>query len=280
MSDNMKNWKRFEEVPSWALKRIPKGRLAGKSDISPIWRMQAMTEVFGPCGIGWRYTIDKIWTEPGTKDQIMVFVQASLQIKVNDIWSGPIPGIGGSDLIANESRGPYGNNEAIKCALTDALSVSMKALGVGAKVYMGLWDGSKYIDPAPQNTGKGTPPPPPPEPEPEPEVPKSEAFSLLDTALKGCKTYQDVCQHMAEAKKKLSESEYSSLKEHAMDILQVIDQANLSEWQQYLNDLDTTVAPDECDKLRPSLLKLSPKVQAKLAKEYTKKFPGLFGETK
>ena len=31
-------------------------------------------------------------------------------------------------------------------ALTDALSVAMKQLGVAAKIYEGLWDGSKYRD--------------------------------------------------------------------------------------------------------------------------------------
>ena len=32
-------------------------------------------------------------------------------------------------------------------ATTDALGVAMKHLGVAADVYMGLWDGSKYIEP-------------------------------------------------------------------------------------------------------------------------------------
>ena len=269
MSENMKFWKEFEEVPSWALREILKGRLAGKSDINPEWRFQAMTKVFGPSGIGWRYTIDKIWTEPGSKDQIMVFVQASLQIKVNDTWSEPIPGIGGSDLIANENRGPHGNNEAAKMALTDALSVSMKALGVGAKVYQGLWDGSKYLDPAPQNTEEETPPPSP-----------SEAFTSFIINIKKLKTYQDVCQYMIKAKKELTEAEYTILKGNAMDLLKNIDQANLSEWRQYLTDLDVTVAPDECNNLRSVILKLSPKVQTELAKEFATKFPGLFEKTK
>jgi hypothetical protein len=38
----------------------------------------------------------------------------------------------------------HSNDEGYKMAITDALSVAMKSLGVAADIYMGLWDGSKY----------------------------------------------------------------------------------------------------------------------------------------
>ena len=273
--NEMEYWKSLEKVPSWALKKITGGRLRGMSDINPCWRLQAMTEAFGPCGIGWKYTVEKIWKEPGPEGQVMVFVMVHLFIKNNDSWSEPIPGIGGADLVSKESRGLFGNNESEKCSLTDALSVAMKALGVGAKVYQGLWDGSKYLNPAPQNTEEGIPPPPPP----GPKGPKSEAFVSILAALKSLNTYQDVCQFMPKAKKELMEAEYALLKGNAMGLLKTIDQSNLSEWRQYLTDLNAAVAPDECDNLRSVILKLSPKVQTELAKEFATKFPGLFGRT-
>ena len=144
--ENLTIWNAVERPPSEALKPIRAGRLKGKSDISPQWRMKALTEQFGPCGIGWRYEITKLWTEPGDNGQVFAFAMVNLYYKHEGEWSEAVPGIGGSMLVVNESKGPYSSDEAFKMAVTDALSVAMKALGVAAAIYSGLWDGSKYTD--------------------------------------------------------------------------------------------------------------------------------------
>lgn len=146
---NTRYWDQFKCPPQSALKPIQAGRLKGKSDINPQWRMQAMTEVFGPVGIGWTYTIDRLWTEPGSDGQVCAFALVSVRIKDNGEWSEPVPGIGGSMLIEKESRGLYTSDEAFKMATTDALSVAMKAFGVAAEVYLGNLNGSKYNQTAP-----------------------------------------------------------------------------------------------------------------------------------
>jgi len=140
MSENMKIWNAVKRPPESALKPIAAGRLKGKTDISPQWRMQVMTELFGACGDGWAYKIDDLWTEPGVDGQVFAFARVSVRIGEKQ----PIPGIGGSMLIAKESSGLHHNDEAFKMAVTDALSVALKALGVAADIYLGLWDGSKY----------------------------------------------------------------------------------------------------------------------------------------
>jgi len=142
--DNMHIWEEVKQPPKEALKKIPAGRLKGMSDISPQWRYQKATEIFGPCGVGWKYSIDKLWLEPAG-DEILAFAQISLFVKIEGDWSDPIPGIGGSHLTAMESRGPYNSNEAYKMAVTDALSVAFKVLGWGADIYLGRWDGMRYI---------------------------------------------------------------------------------------------------------------------------------------
>lgn len=143
---NLEKWDKFARPPESALKKIFGGRLKGMTDISPQWRYKAMTEVYGPCGEGWKYTIDRLWTEQGANEQVMAFAQVSLFVKSGADWSNPIPGVGGSMLVAKESSGLHTSDEAYKMAITDALSVSMKMLGVGADIYFGLWDGSKYKD--------------------------------------------------------------------------------------------------------------------------------------
>ena len=140
--DNLDIYNKVRKVPKEALKPIMAGRLKGKSDINPMWRLQVLTETFGPCGFGWKYEIVKQWIEEGGNGEKAAFVNINLYVKQNDIWSDGIPGTGGSSFVANEKNGPYVSDECFKMALTDAISVSCKALGVAADVY---WEhGSKY----------------------------------------------------------------------------------------------------------------------------------------
>lgn len=149
--DNLSVYNQVRAVPKEALKEIQAGRLKGKSDINPMWRIKALTEQFGMCGMGWKYVITKQWLEAGGKDEISAFVNIDLFIKVDGVWSDAIPGTGGSSFVANESRGPYMSDECFKMALTDAISVSCKALGFAADVYWNS-DSTKYNKPPQQPT--------------------------------------------------------------------------------------------------------------------------------
>jgi len=145
--ENMEIWNKVKRPPETALKKIMGGRLKGFTDVNPQWRYQIMVETFGPCGIGWRYEISKLWNEPGSDGQVFAFALVNLFITDSDgVWCEAIPGIGGSMLIAKEKAGTYSSDEAYKMAVTDALSVAMKMIGVAADIYAGLFDGSKYCE--------------------------------------------------------------------------------------------------------------------------------------
>lgn len=158
---NMELWNGLRAVPAEAKKKIQGGRLKGLTDIKPQWRLQMMTEMFGPIGFGWYYETLKTWTE-SYDTEISAHVMINLYVKIGGEWSKPISGTGGSMLVANEivkdyEKGlfdtpfkQYHSDEAYKMATTDALSVAMKQLGVAADVYMGLSD-SKY-DKKPEHT--------------------------------------------------------------------------------------------------------------------------------
>lgn len=70
---------------------------------------------------------------------------------MNGEWSEAIQGVGGSSFVTNEKNGLYTSDECYKMALTDAISVACKALGIGADVY---WDkdSTKYNNIQPQPT--------------------------------------------------------------------------------------------------------------------------------
>ena len=141
--DNMEIYNKMRSVPAEAKKPISAGRLKGMTDINPMWRFKKLTEVFGAAGIGWYYRITDKWLETGADGVVSAFVQIELYVKVDGEWSAPIQGIGGSAMVAKEKTGLYTSDECYKMALTDAISVSCKALGMAADVYYDK-DRTKY----------------------------------------------------------------------------------------------------------------------------------------
>ena len=133
-NDNLRFYEQLRKVPQEALKPILAGRLKGKSDINPVWRIKAMTEAFGPCGVGWKYEIVKQWQEVYGQE-VKAFTNINMFVKVDGEWSEPIPGTGGATLVEISKSGPYVNDEGFKMSLTDAMSVAMKSLGVAADIY-------------------------------------------------------------------------------------------------------------------------------------------------
>lgn len=165
---NLDLYNRVRAVPEEAKKPIEAGRLKGKTDISPIFRIKTLTQEFGQCGIGWKAPIKRLWKEEGNGGEVAAFCEIELFYKQNGEWSEGITGIGGSMLVSMETKGLYTDDECYKKAYTDALSVACKALGVAADVY---WekDATKYdktpdtaptskpsADPASQNVGQST----------------------------------------------------------------------------------------------------------------------------
>ena len=143
--ENMQIYNASRSVPQEAQKTIGAGRLKGMTDINPMWRIKALTEQFGACGIGWYFTTDRQWTEQ-IGNEVVACVNISLFIKVDDEWSKPIFGTGGSKLATMEKSGQYVSDEAFKMATTDAISVACKNLGFAADIYWNK-DRTKYTAP-------------------------------------------------------------------------------------------------------------------------------------
>lgn len=153
--ENMEIYDKVKSCPDNALRTILAGRLKGKSDINPMWRIKALTEQFGPCGVGWKLTNIKYWTEPGARGEVSAWCSLHLHIRVEGQWSDGIEGIGGSMLVNTEKEKLVTNDEAYKMAQTDAISVCCKQLGFAANVYWEA-DRTKY-----DNCTEPTPPPKP-----------------------------------------------------------------------------------------------------------------------
>ena len=141
--DNMKIWQQLEKTADEAKKPIEAGRLKGFTDINPCWRMKRLTEVFGPCGIGWRYEVVSTHTMHGPNEEQAAFVNILLYYKQDGEWSAGIPGMGGSMFVTKERNGMHTSDECFKMALSDAIGTACKALGMSADIYFSK-DRSKY----------------------------------------------------------------------------------------------------------------------------------------
>ena len=143
--DNLKIYNAVRQVPESAKRKITGGRLNGKTDINPMWRIKTLTEQFGICGVGWYYEVDNQWLE-SHGEEVAAFVSIRLYVRVDGEWSKPIVGIGGSMFVEVQKSGAHVSDECYKMATTDAISVACKQLGIGADVY---WekDSTKYSTP-------------------------------------------------------------------------------------------------------------------------------------
>lgn len=129
--------------PVSALKAINGGTLSGKANINPQWKIQAVTEVYGLCGIGWKYEIADKQIIDCPDGQKLIYLTVALQVKDGDQWSAPIYGIGGDLIIKKRGSGLLADDDAYKKCLTDALGNAMKNIGVAADVYREMFD-TKY----------------------------------------------------------------------------------------------------------------------------------------
>lgn len=143
-NQNLTIYNSVRKVPDTAKREIGAGRLKGKTDINPMWRIKTLTELFGPAGQNWNAEIVERWVDRNeTTGEAIANVRIKLHVFFGATAGGEdvewytIDGIGGAMLIANESKGIFTDDEAWKKAYTDAISVACKALGIGADVY---WD--------------------------------------------------------------------------------------------------------------------------------------------
>lgn len=153
--ENMTIFRQLATTPAEARKTIRGGRLNGFTDINPMWRIKALTEAFGPCGIGWYIDITDTHLET-YGEEVKAFATVNLYIKVDGEWSKPITGMGGSAFVAKERSGPYVSDECFKMAVTDAIGSACKLLGMSADIFYQA-DRTKYTaDPVDEGAARVT----------------------------------------------------------------------------------------------------------------------------
>lgn len=179
--NNLDLYNKVRAVPQEAQKSFNNGRFSG-TDINPMWRIKILTEEFGVCGFGWYYEITDKWLERGQDDIVAAFVNVNLFVKIGQEWSKPIQGTGGNTFVSKNKNGYLTSDECYKMALTDAISVAAKALGVGADIYFGN-DRTKYDKQEGPESPKVSPKvSPKAESQPLPDEPSEIIFEMIGKA--------------------------------------------------------------------------------------------------
>lgn len=132
--NNMDIYNKVKAVPEDAQKEIKGGRLKGMTDISPMWRIEKLTELFGACGQGWGTSV-VAFQKDEHREEVVITCTLELWYKLDGTAINRVFGVGSSKLVAKEVNNYYVDDEAYKKAYTDAISVAAKSLGVGAEIY-------------------------------------------------------------------------------------------------------------------------------------------------
>ncbi len=98
--------------------------------IDPTYRNKRLTEVFGPAGIGWGFTVDERWSERLCNNDY-VFATVTLWIRVEGAGGQKVATYIGGTRIEGEA------DDAYKSAITDGLTKCASILGFGADIFTG-----------------------------------------------------------------------------------------------------------------------------------------------
>lgn len=132
---NMDLWNSVSVTNPAATKRV--NQRGGFTAIDAYSQIEKATEVFGPVGVGWGWSVG----EPIMPNNDTVAFKVTL-------WHGnkeqTVEQFGQSALTA----GSRADNDAFKKAVTDGLTKCLSYLGFNADVFLGKFDDSKYVQQA------------------------------------------------------------------------------------------------------------------------------------
>lgn len=142
--DTMQLWNRVAKTDPRQVKEITGKQYKGNSP-KPYYIVQRLTEEFGPCGIGWGFTILNERMERLTEHEILHVAVVRLWFVMGD-KRGEFEQIGQTKAVyAKKDGGLMVDEDAPKKSVTDALVKCASYLGFAGDIFAGRWDDSKYV---------------------------------------------------------------------------------------------------------------------------------------
>lgn len=152
-TDNLKLWSAVEKTAPEATKAA---KVNGQqiTSISGHHMVKRATEVFGPVGIGWGWTVAEERFDQGgeirnDKGEIIGHeVGHTIRIKLwfmQDDKRGELEQYGCTPFTYKSKWGVTTDTEAPKKSLTDAIKKGLSMLGFSADIFLGMYDDTDYV---------------------------------------------------------------------------------------------------------------------------------------
>jgi len=111
----------------------------------PYWIIERATDTFGPCGIGWGFTVVSERFERLTETDVLHVAHVRAWY-VFDGKRGEVEQVGQTKATYLTSNGKQMVDEdAPKKSVTDALIKALSYIGFAGDIFSGRWDDSKYV---------------------------------------------------------------------------------------------------------------------------------------
>lgn len=194
----MELWKKVEKTDPKHTKAITGKAYQGTSP-KPYYLVQKATETFGPCGIGWGFTVLDERIEEGADGERMSIARVRVWYKWNDA-RGEVEHVGGTQFCGKRASGKFFTDEdAPKKSVTDALVKALSMIGFAGDIFMGLYDDSKYVQDLRNETKAPVQTALPSEIEPEANTQKADAAEVYtQAALYIIKSFKGTKQELGE----------------------------------------------------------------------------------
>lgn len=224
MSDNLALWQAVEKTPVEHTKAITGKSYSGTSP-KPHYLVRKATETFGPCGIGWGFTVDER-VEAGAMIDADHFEKMHIaKVTVWYEWGGKrgeVTHVGGTPFSGKRASGkPYTDEDAPKKSVTDALVKALSMIGFAGDIFMGRYDDSKYVNDLRDEAREAA------KPEPSKDKPKQKEQRnsvIADTLIEAAKNAEDTAALKA-------------WKEKQQDEIKALDEVNYKRVAAALTDI-------------------------------------------
>lgn len=186
MTDNLALWNAVETTPPSQTKPITGKSYQGTSP-KPHYLIHKATETFGPCGIGWGFTIEDERIEEGAGGERMHIARVKVWFK----WAGErgeVEHIGGTQFSGTRRNGnPFTDEDAPKKSVTDALVKALSMIGFAGDIFMGRYDDSKYVNDL-RDEERGAPKPAADDPKPVSAAQQKRGLEEIERELLDCES--------------------------------------------------------------------------------------------
>ena len=151
---NLTIWSQVQETDPRFTKPVSYGK-RHYTDITPHYCIKRATELFGPCGTGWGFDVKYEMIHAVDEIPIAIASHVTVWFEHKTQSFGPIVGIRNLEPGMTDAKFRVIDEDAFKSATTDALTKALSYIGIGADVFLGMYDNPQYMHDLRQKYGGG-----------------------------------------------------------------------------------------------------------------------------